>query len=214
MTGENITFTAQQMVKLANETQEPVTAKFNDIELVANPGDDASVVVDYFSKESDRRYAEWANSDEGKKALAESEVRQRQAAEVAAQPLATFSLERPRTWATMLDKNTDPYGSAIMRYAARWASLMEERMTQGSSLTEIAHVTSHEADLEGITGFMYGAAVSILAEVWTHGEELRRWHNLETQIGHEGEEANEQGGVLNPALLRMTPRLRVDEQEQ
>jgi hypothetical protein len=34
-------------------------------------------------------------------------------------------------------------------------------------------------------------------------EELRRWHNLRTQIGDEGEKANEDGGVLNPALLRV-----------
>jgi len=34
---------------------------------------------------------------------------------------------------------------------------------------------------------MYGAAVAILSKVWKHGEELRRWHNLKTQIGDEGE---------------------------
>ncbi|MDA8315367.1 MAG: hypothetical protein M0010_09365 [Actinomycetota bacterium] len=49
-----------------------------------------------------------------------------------------------------------------------------------------------------------GAAVSVLASCWVHGEELRRWHNLDTQIGTEGEKANASGGVLNPALLIMT----------
>ena len=48
---------------------------------------------------------------------------------------------------------------------------------------------------------MYGAAVFVLATCWEHGEELRRWHNVVTQIGTEGEEANKNGGVLNPALL-------------
>ena len=48
---------------------------------------------------------------------------------------------------------------------------------------------------------MYGAAVSTLVAVWEHGEALRRWHNLKTQIGNEGERANASGGVLNPALL-------------
>jgi hypothetical protein len=37
--------------------------------------------------------------------------------------------------------------------------------------------------------------------VWKHGEALRLWHNLKTQIRDEGEKANESGGVLNPACL-------------
>lgn len=50
---------------------------------------------------------------------------------------------------------------------------------------------------------MYGCAVGMLAKAWKHGEDLRRWHNLKTQLANEGEKANEQGGVLNPALLRI-----------
>jgi len=50
---------------------------------------------------------------------------------------------------------------------------------------------------------MYGASVSVLAKCWEHGEQLRRWHNLKTQLGNEGEKANEKGGVLNPALLNI-----------
>lgn len=98
-------------------------------------------------------------------------------------------------------KNTDPYGSACFRYAVAWADLMEVKLTQGAKLADIASAASHETDIEGITGFMYGAAVSILSTCWVHGEELRRWHNLDVQLGAEGEEANEKGGVLNPALL-------------
>lgn len=60
---------------------------------------------------------------------------------------------------------------------------------------------SYDADTDGVTGFMYGAAVSILARVWVHGDLLRRWHNLKMQIGDEGEKANENGKTLNPALL-------------
>jgi len=49
---------------------------------------------------------------------------------------------------------------------------------------------------------MYGWAVSFLASFWKYGEELRRWHNLDTQLGDEGEQANkEKGATLNPALL-------------
>lgn len=106
-------------------------------------------------------------------------------------------------WNQGLSNNQDPYGHAVYHYAASWAALMEERIEIGEEMADFAKQTSHQADVEGITSFMYGAAVAILSETWLHGEELRRWHNLDTQIGDEGERANESGGVLNPAVLSM-----------
>ena len=118
--------------------------------------------------------------------------------------LPTFEIINKAVWDKGLENNKDhPYGFAVYRYAARWAALMEEKMARGKTLAEIAKATSYEANNEGISGFMYGAAVSTLAGVWKHGEELRRWHNLATQIGNEGERANEKGTVLNPALLNI-----------
>lgn len=105
-------------------------------------------------------------------------------------------------WIHWYESNkSDAYGMAILNYAERWAELMEARIAAGESLSMVAKETSHVADTEGITGFMYGAAVHTLADCWIHGEELRQWHNLSTQIGDEGDEANETGGVLNPAIL-------------
>lgn len=99
--------------------------------------------------------------------------------------------------------STDGYSLGVVGFSVRWADLMEQRMGEGKRLEEIAKETGQEADTEGITGYMYGCAVQELAYFWRHGEALRRWHNLSTQIGQEGEEANETGGVLNPALLRI-----------
>jgi len=115
-----------------------------------------------------------------------------------------MQLKDAEGWAKARVANKDPYGNALMEYAERWADLMEKGIAEGKKLEDIAKVTSHEADTEGITGFMYGAAVSTLYHVWEHGDALRRWHNLDTQIRNEGELANEQGGVLNPALLTLT----------
>ncbi len=98
---------------------------------------------------------------------------------------------------------SEPYGHRIMTYSEQWADLMEAAMAKGIALKDCAERTSRQADTDGITGFMYGAAVSTLAAVWKHGDELRRWHNLATQIGTEGERANETGGTLNPALLNI-----------
>ena len=99
------------------------------------------------------------------------------------------------------DKNEDAYGRACFTYAEKWAELMEEAIDAGRKLEDIADDLSHTADTEGITGFMYGMAVSILANCWIHGEELRVWHNLKTQLKDEGEKANKEGGVLNPAIM-------------
>jgi hypothetical protein len=104
-------------------------------------------------------------------------------------------------WQSTKDKNLDGYGGGIVAYAEWWARLMQIEIAKGKQLADIADAASHEADIEGITGFMYGAAVSILSKVWKHGEDLRRWHNLKTQIRNEGEVANQNGGTLNPALL-------------
>jgi hypothetical protein len=103
-------------------------------------------------------------------------------------------------------KNVDPYGARIFSYGEDWANLMEAHMAEGISLEKCAEQDSRAADTDGITGFMYGASVSILAQSWIHGEQLRRWHNLKTQLGTEGEKANEEGGTLNPTLLNIGSR--------
>ena len=112
-----------------------------------------------------------------------------------------MKLKDVQGWELTVKNNQDPYGKAGVDYARRWAEMMEERMAAGAALEDIARDTSREADTDGITGFMYGCAVSILSQVWEYGEELRRWHNLDTQFRDEGERANESGSVLNPALL-------------
>lgn len=100
-------------------------------------------------------------------------------------------------WHKGLANNQDGYGKAIYQYAEQWALLMQAAIDNTGNIqkqiVEIAEKTSHTADTEGITGFMYGAAVSILSATWIHGEELRKWHNKE--YGHEGE------GVVNPAII-------------
>lgn len=98
-------------------------------------------------------------------------------------------------------KNKDPYGGRVVSYSEDWANLMEARMANGEKIAQCAEPTSREADTDGITGFMYGRAVNGLAHFWEHGEALRLWHNLKTQIGTEGQKANEEGGTLNPAIL-------------
>lgn len=59
-------------------------------------------------------------------------------------------------WDKFVNANIDPYGSGVVRYAERWANLMEQEIENGKTIIEIADSASYKADTEGITGFMYG----------------------------------------------------------
>lgn len=110
-----------------------------------------------------------------------------------------------KKWNEYVTANTSPYGKCCVDYAKAWAELMEEKIAAGAKLEDIAKSASHEVDQRpgfGITGFMYGCAVAMLAYCWENGEALRRWHNHDCQIGNEGDKANEEpGAILNPAIL-------------
>ena len=115
-----------------------------------------------------------------------------------------MKLRDEKTWKKYVEVNRDdPYGRRCVTYAEEWAELMERKISEGAKLEDIAKSTSHEADTDGITGFMYGMAVSMLSRCWQDGERLRRWHNIDTQIKDEGEKANEKGTVLNPAIINI-----------
>ena len=96
------------------------------------------------------------------------------------------------------DKNLDDYGHACFTYAERWAEMMETAIAASADsvqkvIEDNADRLSREADIEGITVFMYGYAVNILSQCWEYGEYLRKWHNKE--YNYEGD------GVVNPAIL-------------
>lgn len=207
MLGMNINSAVAEMVALANKTGETIESEFNDNPIVANPGDNSSDIVKKYDKECAERAKAYKNSPECK--LAEEKAKAKQLQRDADLALALtlvgaqikLSLKDEEVWNQAVEKNTDSYGCGIIRYANKWACLMEGHINNGTSLADCAERLSYLADNEGITGFMYGCAVGILSQVWVHGEELRRWHNIKTQIGDEGEKANESGGTLNPALL-------------
>jgi hypothetical protein len=128
---------------------------------------------------------------------------------VEANPIPAGFSPEPEDWPADMsdDELGDCYGACIIIAAQRWAELMEGHIDVGAIVTGCAEdtftIVNHQFGHWGLTWFQYGAVVSILAQVWEHGDELRRWHNLKTQFGDEGERANESGGTLNPALLNI-----------
>lgn len=205
MPGNHISTACEEAVALARREKCNVEFEFNEIMLTATPTTDPAVLSASYSAECSRRHEEYIASPEYKRAQEESERKQRDkdaalTAALAAAP-EHMTLRDAAGWKEACDANKDSYGNGVMTYAERWARLMEARMLKGELIANIAADCSHLADNEGITGFMYGCAVNVLAHAWIHGEALRLWHNLKTQIGDEGKRANDSGGVLNPALL-------------
>lgn len=88
----------------------------------------------------------------------------------------------------------DPYSKGVVDYARAWMDLMEKGLETGLELKHIWKDCSFQADTDGITGFMYGAATSIIASVWFKGDELRQLHNAD----HGQPDAK---GTINPAIV-------------
>jgi hypothetical protein len=203
--GERIDTACEKAIRMAGQTGRDVEFQFNDIKVTASPGSIVSDLVAEFHAEGERLHREYIASPEYKLRKEESERKERERESQLSAMLVDapehLSLRDPAGWKKACDANSDGYGGAVMTFAERWARLMEARMAKGDHLEGMAEECSHLADNEGITGFMYGCAVSVLSQVWQHGEALRVWHNLGTQLRNEGELANASGGVLNPALL-------------
>lgn len=203
--GQHIDQFAQELVDAANTHGETCEGEFNGQTLRAEPGSDPGAITQSFYDESERRHAAYLASPEYAEQCRAAEEKERARTRALTELLQIAPAEPawkdPARWQECVAANQDGYGGAVITYAHRWARLMEARIGQGVAVADCADELSHFADTEGITGFMYGCAVSILSATWEHGEELRRWHNLDTQIGTEGERANESGAVLNPALL-------------
>lgn len=228
MPGANITAAIAEAILLSAKKKRSIRFKFNGVLITVRSDSDPKLIYRDWSralngyidknvgpypnpiltdeeKVSDARIeAENKRRRQERQAQYEAEVRKRrEAVEARLANAPEMELANEKAWREFKEKNQDFYGASILVYAERWARLMQLEMAGGKSLEEVAEATSRESDLEGITGFMYGCAVSMLAHCWKHGERLRRWHNLKIQIGNEGEKANQSGGVLNPALLNI-----------
>ena len=121
--------------------------------------------------------------------------RDRVEARMANVPAMEFSDEAAWLTAKAANEN-DPYGAGILSYAERWARMMQLELSEGKTLDEVWDRTSHEADLEGMSGFSQSMATHLLTQTWVHGAELRRLHNA-----YWGSDSTE--GTVNPAILNI-----------
>lgn len=212
-------------IKTAEEFCETVEFEFNGVAVtVASDSDSSLIYRDWrrgmsgfhegvvgpyppaeLSLEQRTNDAEIDAANKRRQKAAEAAYRQKQEEarthlHAALQTAPEFAVRDVEAWNKWQASNQDDYGKGVIDFAQRWARLMQKRMADGEDLGSVVDDCAKLADVDGITG-MYGAAVSVLATCWEHGEELRRWHNLKTQLNDEGERANASGGVLNPAIL-------------
>jgi hypothetical protein len=122
--------------------------------------------------------------------------------------ISEYPMSRDETmWKIIFDTNSgDDYSFACVEFAELWARCMEKALAEGKTIPEVKEDLEKKVNdcIGGITGFMHSCVIQILSQCWKYGDELRKIHNLETQIGTEGEAANESGRVLNSALLNVS----------
>jgi hypothetical protein len=220
--GCHINETIKEAKELAEKYDELVLFKFNDILVYIDKTSNLDLVyrdylnahhlewmhigpeyVDEYDEETktklDKAKAEQENRERESKLAYEIEQANKTKELKNAINSTSIELVKEDQYNEWKDKNTDPYGKGIFEYAEYWAELMQATAKDNGVEIDMnfiinnAKELSFKADIGGITGYMYGAAVSILSTHWKYGEYLRKWHNNE--YGHDGD------GVVNPAVL-------------
>jgi hypothetical protein len=101
-------------------------------------------------------------------------------------------------WAKNRAINSDGYGGAAIDYAEGWAKNMQIEIAKGKTVAECYDYSQKGLGFLGITGFQFGCAVSVLAQTWKHGEELRKVHNKKYGV------SEDKKGTVNPAILTVS----------
>ena len=106
-----------------------------------------------------------------------------------------------KDWDEWVKNNTDAYGKCCVDVARRVMEILDEG--KGFGPHSILCQAGDDIKAGGITGFMAGCVAQMVSHCHSRGDEFRRAWNGDVQIGDEGDKANEQGGVLNPAILNI-----------
>ena len=168
-----------EMVGLANRKKESVRAEINGITLTVEPNSNIMKLADRFYKERSRREKDYLASPEAKKEPARRIEFKKNLKQARERGFLPFSIKDKKAWQRYVGFNQDMYGADILRFASRWAKLMEKEMSLGAKLADIADKTAGKADLEGMSGHSMYLATAVLARVWEHGEDLWKWHLAE-----------------------------------
>ena len=179
--GVDIAQACVQFVNTAVCSGEIMYMNFNGITLYHTLGVDASGLVAQYHQICEEQVAAYRKTPEYAERERKHEEWASKANAARAGGILTFSIKDQEEWNRLVSVNQDPYGAYAVRYAARWANYMEKELTAGKTIAEAAKKCSHAANLEGITGFMHGAARYMLCKVWEHGDALKVWQEQLTK---------------------------------
>jgi hypothetical protein len=202
--GDNIHETIKKAIELATKRERNIKFEFNGVTVIVNALSDSELIY----RDWNRAFKGYIDSEVGpeptpkltkeelendariaakqQKIYGEAHKERQRKDDIKRKMLENKLMNAPEVklineedWLKSKKVNSDPYGAAAFTFAERWARLMQLEIAKGNELKDIAEKTEREADLEGITGFMYGCAVSLLKHCWVHGEELKKWRESE-----------------------------------
>lgn len=171
--GEDIRNACDRMVCATRDLGRKHMMDFNGEKLLCMKGTTVDELVGEYHERCLVQQKAYEQTEEYSESLRRKDEFRKQARKAKEEGILPFRLSDEMGWRETVENNQDGYGACGIRYAARWAHLMEQELSRGKTVSEVADKCSYEADLEGITGFLHGCARSILCQVWEHGQELR-----------------------------------------
>ncbi len=158
LVGDSIHDIISAMIQLSWVRNTPVEAMLNGVKLSVTGEMSLEEGVALYDKILERNLEEYRNSPQAK-AAAEQWAAERERIMLESVEVdelvkdEVLELSAEKEWKLHLKLNNSRYGAAVMRYAERWAKLMqvEMRARQAEVLTkEIVDATRHKADNEGM----------------------------------------------------------------
>ena len=101
-------------------------------------------------------------------------------------------------WDKQIEVNTDGYGKAVVDVARRAMEILDEE-PGAINCHKLLCRADDDIKAGGITGFMAGAAASVIGKVHSRGEEFRIAWNTDHGVSEE----KAKGGTVNPAIINV-----------
>lgn len=200
--GSDIEGHLREMIRVAKAARKPVQSKFDGVLLMASPGDRLEFLLGRFESVIEfaaRAYWRMAEGIE----LSNETILATLPPDTSPFPIFSFSSERDWDgeifWQMKLaDSQQDAAEMQALRFAARWANLMETAIADGARLEDIGNETCLQAAMGGLDWVYFSWAVFRIASAWVHGTEFAAWRN--SLLRPDVEAIRRADPVLNPPI--------------
>jgi hypothetical protein len=207
--GGSVRATIRKMLDRANLYGIRVTSFINEVQLTVEPGMSDPDAYKLWREEFDRKYQQWEKSMKAEvqrreeKAYKEWKIAcEKRVREMLEHEKIQVLRHKRRAFNKAVRINSTEDSAALVNYAMAWAVAMQQAMRGGNKIADVAEKLSQEVDYQGMSGGSSVWVVSFLVNFWRYGEALRRWHNLNTLPGIQGEQANKiKGAVINLTII-------------